>query len=600
MPELRSTVEKNSAALNVSSIIPLALVLIISTVLMLIFHNRFWAPADEGNYAHVADRLLAGEVLNRDVQDVHAGYVNFVNAAAFSVFGVRMVSLRYPLAMLTVLQSGLMFLLLRPRGLIPAVLGALALASLTFVQFLNPTANWYCLFLTLATIGWLTWVPRGHPGRYLVTGVLLGTSFLFRQLSGVFLAIGVLVFLLLERAEPSREGRRDFARVMLLVFGIGLASYVLRNTDPVGWILLGVWPLPILFYAWRRTTMPNRELASMWLMLLLGALASALPLVVYHVANESVRDWLGDAFGAAASLPNLDFMRRPGYLMMAIMTWRGIQSGDVATRLNAIFWLVVLLLAAVLGVLLLRALGRASNGSSIHPLPVVASFYALVALHYQLSIYLFYTVGLTLAAVLWLTAQSRTLSRSLTQCAAAFLLAVGLYYQAGMPLNRHLQGVVAGERRFPGAILQSSVAGIYVDTADAALYQKLLQLTEQETQPGDTIFALPTNAELYFLSRRTNPFRFYNTALGLRSAADLKAALHVLTCTPPKLVFYNPHDKYNTPGSAQLAALIEARYERLAVVPPFQVFRRSIDRSLDIPDDGACISSKVADGRATR
>src|SRR5512145_2138331 len=120
MSGFRSTMEKDStectgiaidhstpsptslrAELNLSSTAALAFVLITSAVLMMIFHNRFWAPADEGKYAHVAERILLGQVLHRDVQDLHAGYVNFVNAAAFSLFGVRMVSMRYPLALLT-------------------------------------------------------------------------------------------------------------------------------------------------------------------------------------------------------------------------------------------------------------------------------------------------------------------------------------------------------------------------------------------------------------------------------------------------------------------------------------------------------------------
>src|SRR6476646_4234461 len=154
--------------LNLASLIALSVVLLTSTILMIIFHNRFWAPADEGNYAHVAERLLSGQVLDRDIQDVHAGYINFVNAAAFSMFGIRMASMRYPLALLTVVQSGLVFLLLRPRGVIVALVGGLAFTSLTFVQFLNPTANWYALFLTLCTIAWLAWIPSGQAGREFV------------------------------------------------------------------------------------------------------------------------------------------------------------------------------------------------------------------------------------------------------------------------------------------------------------------------------------------------------------------------------------------------------------------------------------------------
>src|SRR5215207_5865923 len=159
---------RNKLALG--SIVAPALVLFISATLMIILHNRFWAPADEGKYAHVAERILVGQVLNRDVQDVHAGYVNFVNAAAFSLFGVRMVSMRYPLALLTVIQAGLMFLILKRGGAATALIGGLVLTSLSFVQFLNPTPNWYTLFLTVATIAWLSSNPIGLRRRHIVTG----------------------------------------------------------------------------------------------------------------------------------------------------------------------------------------------------------------------------------------------------------------------------------------------------------------------------------------------------------------------------------------------------------------------------------------------
>src|SRR5215213_2289893 len=188
-----------SGAWNLRSAAALILVVLISTIIMIIYHNRFWALTDEGIYAHVADRILLGQVLHRDVQDLYPGYLNFANAAAFSLFGVRMVSMRYPLAVLTVVQAGLMFLILRNRGVTTAIVGALALTALGFIQFLNPTANWYTLFLAVLTVAWLSWSPAGPVSRDVVTGLLVGSTFLFRQLSGVFLASGVLVFLLLER-----------------------------------------------------------------------------------------------------------------------------------------------------------------------------------------------------------------------------------------------------------------------------------------------------------------------------------------------------------------------------------------------------------------
>ncbi len=60
---------------------------------------------DDGQMGHVADRLLAGEVLHRDIQDVRPGYVNFINAAALSIFGPSLVSLCYPLAIMALVPS---------------------------------------------------------------------------------------------------------------------------------------------------------------------------------------------------------------------------------------------------------------------------------------------------------------------------------------------------------------------------------------------------------------------------------------------------------------------------------------------------------------
>ena len=139
----------------------------------------------------------------------------------------------------------------------------------------------------------------------------------------------------------------------------------------------------------------------------LGCLVSASPLLAYQLAHGALDDWFRDTFGAAMSLPTLGFMKRPGYLMIGILAWRGFHSGDPVRLLNAGLYTCLLLISALLGVLLFRALVRGSR-SSIHPLPVIATFYALVSLHYQLPIYLFYTVGLSLAAVLLLTAESKT------------------------------------------------------------------------------------------------------------------------------------------------------------------------------------------------
>jgi hypothetical protein len=380
------------------------------------------------------------------------------------------------------------------------------------------------------------------------------------------------VFLLLEKPAAGVGGTPRLARAMLALTAIGSAWYILRVTDPIGWVLFGVWPLAVVLWAWFRTRRSDGEVLTILRDLSIGGILSALPLLAYHLAHGALDDWFRDTFSAAMSLPALEFMKRPGYLMLGILSWRGFHTGELDRVINAGLYTCLLLISAVLGVLLFRALVR-GGGSSNHPLPVIATFYALVSLHYQVPIYLFYTAGLSLAAILLLTAESSTGTRWLGIAVSTMIGGAALYYQAAMPLSRHLQGMVTGERRFPLTPLSSPVAGIHVEAAEAQLYESLVRLIERETEPGDTIFALPMNPELYFLGRRTNPFRFYNTAVGIRSSADLDSVMRVIRCRPPKLVFYDPADKYNTPASVRIAGVLETQYEKLPRVAPFEVFR---------------------------
>src|SRR5215213_9060066 len=90
-------------------------VFLINGALLWHFHDRYWYPTDDGLYAHIAERLLNGEVLGRDIQDVHPGTIHFLHAAAMQMFGVDMVSLRYPLLGVGLMQSLFVYLLLRRR-----------------------------------------------------------------------------------------------------------------------------------------------------------------------------------------------------------------------------------------------------------------------------------------------------------------------------------------------------------------------------------------------------------------------------------------------------------------------------------------------------
>ncbi|HEX4952227.1 MAG TPA: hypothetical protein VF017_02375 [Thermoanaerobaculia bacterium] len=554
-----------------------------------IFFDHHWWPADDGSYAHIAERLLDGEVLHRDVQDIHVGAIDFVNAAALALFGRSLLALRYPLAAAALLQAAAVFLLLRRRGPWLAALGALTATAFGAIQFLNPTAHWYCQALFWGVVLVLA---RGEPerrGRLELVGLLVGTLFAFRQLTGVLAAMGTVTWLL---AQPAPDGRRRgapwLARGVLAVEAVGLVAYLLRATDGSGWVLFGVWALVVLGAALRDTRLDNRATARTLGRLLLGAVLPLLPLLAYHLAHGSVGFWWADVVATAASVPQLPFIRELNYARDGIQSGLAVitAAASLAEAVNGLYWLLLPLSASLVGLLLARRLRPGGSGFT-SPLPTAAVFYALVSVHYQNPTYLYFSVGVSLVALLELAAGGATRIARLAPLHVAGLGVVALGWHAGQPSERDWDQLLAGNR-LPVVSTAESLPrlALKIGPREAAFYPRLIEWIRRQVPPEEAIFVLPTNAELYFLSERRNPTRFYNLVFGVRDEAEALALIEGLRREPPRLILWNAADKYNTPLAQQVVGAVADGYEDLGRAGPFRVLRRlpaSSGRTLEPP-----------------
>lgn len=542
----------------------------IAVVIVAVFYNRFWWAPDEGAYAYIADRLLAGDVLNRDVQDIHGGYVHFLHALALEVFGRDFVSLRYPLAVLTVVQSGFVFLLLRPLIGIAAIAGGVAMAALTFVQFLNPTANWYALFLTVVVIALLAARAQKSPLGLAAIGFLIAAIFLVRQLSGVLVGMGAIAYLLL--GEDDRAGAREtkpiVAWIIAAAMAIALAAYLRLKTDPVAFVLYGLFPLAVLIAVGVRTRLGNKQAANMVAALLAGATVAVLPLFFYHLSHGSLTAWWDDTVVGAVSLTELDFFRQVSYALPLALAAKGVAGlGDPVAVLNGCFWLLVFLSPGVLGFAVARALWR--NEREIHPLPFVALFYAIVSAHYAIPIYALFSVGLTFAG---LVAMSRTpAARSVAVVVTVFAVAVGLTFQAAQPLSRGVAGTVLGTRV---ALDAGGVPGasVRMERQDQEMYLDLIDFIKSHAAPDDAILGLPMTPELYFLSERKPPVSFVIAPLGLLSDRDVDESWDRLQADMPVVVVFKPADKYTTPRVRDLMDRLRPHYHLCKTIGAFELY----------------------------
>lgn len=559
---------------------PFLAVSLVNLLLLWHFHDRYWYPTDDGFYAHIAERLLAGEVLNRDVQDIHPGYIHVVHVLAFRLFGTDMVSLRYPLMLVAFLQACFVYALLQRRDVILAAAGSLAVTGLGVIQFVDPTPNWYCLCLCVVIACWMIWLPQGHPSRLIGAGLLVGVLTLFRHLNGVWVAMAVLVLALLEHSSRGRREHSVFlARALLLTMLTGLVGYLVLSpeTEPGGLILMAAWPIAILTWMFVYVRASNADVASIVARVALGAAVPAAPLILYHVLHGSFIIWVSDIVLAAIGELDLPFYGQGWwyfYLPQAGF-FQAVSSVEPVKVANGLYWMILPVLSAVNGLFILTRLRRGEGARELI-LPVLASFYALSSLLFEGHLYLYYTVGLSLVSLLWFAAAGSRLNRWAWAATAGALAVVSVVFHAGQSRERTVLEMLEGRR--VSNVWGSDAGGLdrarlRLDRVDRDVYGRFVRVIQAETRADEAIFALPNDAELYFLAHRRNPFRFYNSALGIRTDDDLRHVMAEMQASPPRLVIFRPDDKYNTAASARVMSLVKSKYVRIDTIDGRDVYR---------------------------
>jgi hypothetical protein len=538
------------------------------------FHNRFWWPPDEGVYAHTAERMLNGEVLNKDVEEIHTGYIHFIHVASFAAFGTRLVSMRYPLMLAGFLQSLLMFLIIAPRNHLVAVVVSVCATAFGVIQFLNPQPSWYCLLFVTAIAFCLTRL-RGWKWCIFLVGFLIGLIFFFRQITGVFAAMGVLFYLLTERQDDALFEHTGLARGLIALMLVGTVVYLFAASNGAGWVLIGIWPVFLLVESVvRHAKTPNKATLEIIGKLGVGFVASAIPILVYHLANRSLGTFFDDTVLRAFEIQQLPYLKlanyvvQQGYAAGILFHFRSFQE-----VVNGSFWLVLPLTTVVVGGLALKHFAKSRTSADVGPLPVLAVFYALVALFQQIPIYFFYMFPLVIGALFWLFLKARRRTLLISIFIGLAFSAIAIYYQAGQPVTRSLDGILRGNRVALVPATGIERAGLWVEPESLSTYTALIRAIQANSQPNETIFVLPYNSELYFLAERRNPFRFWNTAVGIRRGNEGQHVMDVLRNTPPRVVVIAPRDRNNTPNSESIIAYVREHYLPVQTIGNFEVYR---------------------------
>lgn len=535
-----------------------------AAAVLVTFHDQFWWPPDEGVYAYVAQRANAGDVIHRDLIDLHAGYGNALNAWAFRVFGEDLLSLRYPLVAITLVQGAIAFLLLRRRGAAAAFAGAFAVTAFSFVQFPNPSANWHALGAFFLLCLALSELGERTALRLFLAGAIVGLCFFTRQLSGVFLAIGLAAVLLAERQGTGR-GPRAPALVTGGIAFAGLMAYLVAMKQVFGLVWGGVLPLGILAIATLRARIAWGEAGRTVALVLAGFVLAGLPLAALAIAQGAFGAWLGDMLFTALLIQTQDFIARSSFGTILLLAAQNLlQGGGAAAAVSGIAWIFLVLSVPALGLLVGRDLLR---GRKVHPAAILAVFWSVSALHYQIPIYLLYVLPGTLVALILMRPAPIPVAAVLTVSLWA------LAFQAGQPLERGVSGIVAGVRAPPNVRSTLPRVSLRIQPADVETFGALLAAIEAGARPGEPLMTLPMEPEVNFMTGRRSPVGYYATALGLRTPADLEAAVAALNGAAPLFVVQRRQDKYLTPLSARLLARVRAGSGPPRRIGPFDLYR---------------------------
>lgn len=534
------------------------------SAIMLHYHDQFWWPVDEGVYAYVAQRANAGDIIHRDLIDLHGGYGNVLNALAFRVFGEDLLSLRYPLVAITALQCIITFVLLKVRGAVVAFVGVFAVAAFSFVQFPNPSANWHALGSFFCLCLCLEKIRRGSKIRLLLAGAIVGLCFFTRQLSGVFLALGLICVLLAE-APQKKDGLRVPAVLVGGVSFVGLLVYLASKQHWFGLIWGGVWPLGLLLFATLRARISWSYVGQTAGLVTAGFGLAGLLLALWALSNGAFSHWTSDILLTALLINGQDFISQASFLNMLQLASQNIISGaGLIPTLSGIAWFFLILSVPALGAI---ANSDFYRFGSARPTTLLAVFWAIGALHYQIPIYLLFALPAVLIGLLVMRP---------TMIVMAALIVVSswaLVFQAGQPLERGLSGIVAGHRSVGNIAADLPRVSLRIPPSDAALYRQVIETIETTAIPGEPLMTIPMEPELNFMTGRQSPVRYYGTPLGLRTDSDVHDTIANLDAAAPLFVVYRRNDKYLTPLSVQLLEQVKARSEEPVQVGPFDFYR---------------------------
>jgi hypothetical protein len=590
-----------------------------AAVLGFVYVDRGWMAHDVGTLGHAAERVLSGELPHRDFVDVYTGGQAMLNAAAFALFGVSLMTLRVLFFGAYLLWGPAVWFIAR-RFTRPAlaVAATLLAAALTLPVYGEGMPSWYNLFFATWGVACLLRYQAQPRIQWLVlAGVAGGVSILFKIVGLFYVAAALLFLLYLETTRESEEGTgsdavyRALAVSACVIMALLVLSVVVTGSDTKGLVHFAVPPLAaVLVVASRFRRSSGRSSRERFriafgsvLPFVAGVLAPCILFLTPYVLSGSVGDLyegvfvlprLRLEFAAWDSPPLLGFV--PAAAIAAWLAWSqdrdsgvgrtvalvggAILLGTVAmTHVDSVYrivWWTLRSLGPVVAAtgawMLLRGDGEGGKGApdkraSTLLLLAAFGFCNLVQIPFAAPVYFLYAAPLlALLGVALLGDRERAGRRGplfvtlVLLGFTVFRLDAGFLYHLGFRFRAHRQTETL---ELPRA------RGIRVTPEEK---QEIEQLVNGilNLDPGPMILAIPDAPEVYFLTGLKNPtpalYEFFDDP-----ASRTDQVLTLLDDTDLDLVVLNRRRLFSPPVEGPLLDSLLARFPLTAEVGRFRI-----------------------------
>ena len=602
----------------------LAVVWAICGVYMASCLTRGWIPHDSGMLAESAEWVLHGRVPYRDFVEVYTGGLSYLNALAFRLLGVNLLSLRIPLFLFFLgWVPAIYFIARRFAG--PALAGVITLLSVAWSVPNYPEAmpSWYNLFFTTwGTLALVRYTESERKRWLWVAGICAGLSFLIK-ISGLYFVAPALLFFVYREQLLSRDnaGSPGLAGLPYRVFTTcGLGAFVLVLTRLIsqrptageyfqfllpsaalaGFLLWGEWR-----QAHSESWLRFRRLFSMGMPFLAGTALPIVPFLLWYVHEGALRDWFEGVFlqgpihilwasfdalpvaGLLALMPvllvivasydsapwNRRLARYGGPLLLGallVAAWKSF-GAYVLLGSSPVFFVVLAALAAPI------CLQRANHATErerqrVFLVVAVTVVFALIQFPFSKSIYFCYVAPLVALALLALWSNWQSAEKVALAAVVAFYLALALFL--------HTPGffVAVGVRPYEPLHLRpvtiARAGGIRAPAELATELEAVVRLVREHAR-GPYIYATPDCPEVYFLSGFRNPtgtiYEFLDPDF-LYPSVRGERILNALALHNVRVAVLAPPDESDSGAVAPaLRAALAARFPESTTVGQFEV-----------------------------